>query len=556
MPTTPSNAGAGHAISGTVTGLSGSGLVLQNNAGDDLAIAADGSFRFLKPVASGRPYAVTVKSQPNGPLQTCSVSFGSGLVNDVAISNVSVVCSSRSFSVRGAVVGLSGSGLVLQNNGGDDLAIATDGAFRFPASVASTAGYAVTVRTQPTGPSQTCSVINASGTVVQTEVSDVTVLCATNSHTIGGIVSGLRGNGLVLMNNAGDDLTITANGAFQFTTPVASGANYWVTVKTQPQFPNMFCTVRQSYGGVASAAVTTVEVNCVQSVPTRLSSIQLQSDPDDRIGRGMNYGYTHANSVIGIRSLGGLLQVFVRGDQSWSGDFFIRTSPEKLRTGTFSEGLDWGGEGRGCSRSPGLFTIRSVEYVDDVLTAIDLTFEQHCEGSSAALRGQIYWTAYDNSVAPGPINPPPAGLWQPVAGAVPTSGNYVYLTSDPGDYIGLGRTYLYSPDSSPMRVFANKGTLSVGLIDGAWHGSFAAMEWVAQLRPGYYGDLVGYPFHNPAKGGLFSSGDGRACSSVRGWFAVDDATYVGAELKSIDLRFEQHCGTATPALRGKIHWVF
>ena len=73
-PTAP----ATYTIGGTVKGLKGSGLVLQNNVGDDLPIAADGRFTFTTPIARDAEYAVTVMSQPGSPTQTCTVNNGNG----------------------------------------------------------------------------------------------------------------------------------------------------------------------------------------------------------------------------------------------------------------------------------------------------------------------------------------------------------------------------------------------------------------------------------------------------------------------------------------------
>lgn len=80
--------------------------------------------------------------------------------------------------------------------------------------------------------------------------------------TIGGTVTGLSGIGLVLRNNAGDDLTIASNGAFTFATPVAGGAAYAVTVLTQPGNPAQVCTVSNGVGTVLAAIVTDVAVDC------------------------------------------------------------------------------------------------------------------------------------------------------------------------------------------------------------------------------------------------------------------------------------------------------
>ena len=54
-------------------------------------------------------------------------------------------------------------------------------------------------------------------------------------------------------------------------------------------------------------------------------------------------------------------------------------------------GLDWSGDGRGCNTLKGWFTVDSVTYVGSTLTAIDLRFEQHCEGGTTALHGAIHW---------------------------------------------------------------------------------------------------------------------------------------------------------------------
>ncbi len=181
-----------------------------------------------------------------------------------------------SFLVGGTVSGLAGSGLVLQNNGANDLSISADGTFSFTARVANGGAYAVTVNTQPSGPSQTCTVTSGSGTVSGSDVTNVTVACSTNTYTIRAAVSGLTGSGLVLQNNAGDDLSVAANGTYAFTTLVASGAAYAVTVKTQPTGPMQTCTVTGGTGTVAGADVT-ASVQCAAAyvLPTTATDVSL-----------------------------------------------------------------------------------------------------------------------------------------------------------------------------------------------------------------------------------------------------------------------------------------
>ena len=71
--------GSAYSIGGTVTGLTGWGLVLHNGV-EDLVVSAAGTFIFSTELASGTPYAVTVKSQPSAPAQVCMVTNGSGTV--------------------------------------------------------------------------------------------------------------------------------------------------------------------------------------------------------------------------------------------------------------------------------------------------------------------------------------------------------------------------------------------------------------------------------------------------------------------------------------------
>ncbi|MBP9112614.1 MAG: hypothetical protein KBF88_07375, partial [Polyangiaceae bacterium] len=210
-------------IGGAVSGLAGSGLVLQNNLGDDATINANGSFAFPTARESGTGYAVTVKTQPSNRTQVCTVTNGTGSVNAADVTNIGVTCVTTSFSVSATVSGLSGSGLVLQNNGGSNLAVGGNGVVTFSSSVLSGDAYAVTVLSNPSGPTQTCTVGNAAGTVGAANVTNVTVSCTTNKFAVGGNVSGLAGAGLVLQNNGGESLTVSASGTITFPTTLDSG---------------------------------------------------------------------------------------------------------------------------------------------------------------------------------------------------------------------------------------------------------------------------------------------------------------------------------------------
>src|ERR1035441_3160201 len=265
-----------YTIGGSASGLVGSGLVLQDNGVDSLTVSASGSFAFATPLTNGSSYAVTVATQPKNPAQTCVVTSGSGTVNGANVQSIAVACSTNGYTVGGAVSGLIGGGLVLQDNGGDGLASSAAGTLtRLPAgtctfsqTVGSGVAYAVTVKTQPTNPNQTCTVVGGSGTMGSANVTDVAVNCATSTFTVSGTVSGLAGSGLILQDNAGDDLPIPANGNFSFATAVASGATYAVTVKTAPTNPTQTCTITNGTGTIGAANITNVAVVCAVNTYT------------------------------------------------------------------------------------------------------------------------------------------------------------------------------------------------------------------------------------------------------------------------------------------------
>lgn len=163
-------------------------------------------------------------------------------------------------AIGGTVTGLAGTGLTLANNGGDPVAITENGPFAFATRVASGSAYAVTVTAQPVNPPQACTIVNGSGSAT-TDVTSIEVRCETGRYTIGGTVTGLEGDGLILRNNGGDDLAVTTSGGFTFAMTVAHGDAYDVTAFAQPTDPWQSCVITNGTG-IATAHVDTVSVAC------------------------------------------------------------------------------------------------------------------------------------------------------------------------------------------------------------------------------------------------------------------------------------------------------
>ncbi len=82
------------------------------------------------------------------------------------------------------------------------------------------------------------------------------------AYQVGGTVSGLSGT-VVLQDNGGDDLSVSASGGFTFATALAAGSAYNVTVQTNPA--GQTCSVANGSGTVGSSDITNIAVTCTTS---------------------------------------------------------------------------------------------------------------------------------------------------------------------------------------------------------------------------------------------------------------------------------------------------
>ena len=81
-------------LAGTVEGLQGEGLILQNNGDHDLSVDEDGEFWFDVTFPDGHEYDVTVLAVP--AQQNCHVNNGSGVIDGANVVDLDVQCSEAS----------------------------------------------------------------------------------------------------------------------------------------------------------------------------------------------------------------------------------------------------------------------------------------------------------------------------------------------------------------------------------------------------------------------------------------------------------------------------
>ena len=247
-----------YSLSGTVSGLSSTGLALTVNGSQVSVPSGATTIALTSSLASGAAYSVTVSTQPTGA--TCTVAAGTGAIASANVTDVAISCSANTYTVGGSITGLTLGGLVLVN-GADSTSIAANATqFTMTNRVTHGGSYAITVGTYPLP--RYCAVTRGSGTALN-DVTDVAISCSANTYTVGGSITGLTLGGLVLVNGA-DSTSIAANATqFTMTNRVTHGGSYAITVGTYP-LPR-YCTVTRG-SGTALNDVTDVAIICTTPV--------------------------------------------------------------------------------------------------------------------------------------------------------------------------------------------------------------------------------------------------------------------------------------------------
>jgi hypothetical protein len=143
--------------------------------------------------------------------------------------------------------------------------------------------------------------------------------------------------------------------------------------------------------------------------------------------------------------------------------------------------------------------------------------------------------------------------WAGLAGA----STFVYLdSSDVGDWIGRGETYLFTEADgvfSPT-VSAGNGRVQISYAsDDYWNFEFDAPD-PEPLAPGLYEGATRYPFNSSTGPGLSVSGAGRGCNTLTGEFLVHEAEFsVEGTLERFAVDFVQHCD-GDPPLFGAVRY--
>jgi len=301
-----------------------------------------------------------------------------------------------------------------------------------------------------------------------------------------------------------------------------------------------------------------------------IAGLYLESDPGDWIGGGSGTAIVKDGTQFAafVDPSQSTLQVAMPGGGTTYNLALDSGNGQPLAPGIYNRvaryfsqppgtpGLSFSGNFRSCNRVTGRFMILTAQFSGQSVQRFHARFEQHCEGFSAAMRGEVW---VDANGAP----PPPPGHMPPPPASPVTTFSYV---SDPGDLIGGGQSATMTLQSGVMaQAWARDGVpglevrvqtaTSFGPITTNWSLGFMGPSG-SRLQPGTYNNATIFPYSAPGVPGLYIWGNSHVCSSVSGSFVVTEADYgPQGEVLRFHATFEQHCNGATPALRGEIRIV-
>src|SRR5215216_3166320 len=162
----------------------------------------------------------------------------------------------------------------------------------------------------------------------------------------------------------------------------------------------------QAVGRVLVASIAAALTAAVLPAPALASSSDyaiMFSDPGDWIGGGSQRVFRTGDSSITMGGSPGYVSVNVSGGTF--GDYysmdFAAAPGQALAVGYYTHaqrapfreagrpGIDISGSGRGCNEISGLFQVKDIAFTGSTLTRLWILYEQHCEGGTAALFGEV-----------------------------------------------------------------------------------------------------------------------------------------------------------------------
>ena len=135
----------------------------------------------------------------------------------------------------------------------------------------------------------------------------------------------------------------------------------------------------------------------------------------------------------------------------------------------------------------------------------------------------------------------------------------LYFNSEWGDYIGAGKTRLYTDElgkySATTSGDGNTVRLSFDGLDGIWFTIDLAAANGQELAMGVYLNATRSPFNAADENGFDFSGDGRGCNNLEANFTIHEIEFdIDYTLLKLNLDFEQRCDNSSGLLKGTVRY--
>jgi hypothetical protein len=386
------------------------------------------------------------------------------------------------FQVSATVSGLTGAGLVLENNGTDDVVVSGNGVVSFSKRIASGAAYGVTVKTAPANPTQNCSVSNASGKIGGASVTNVAVSCATsltqdNARSVAIVAGRSAETVLQLASFVGEKLTyLSAHPAAQVVESCADPSKTKGGTATYSYSDNDQNGVL-SAGDTVTVAVDTCYSPSLSDYPTGSVIMTLSTPPAGSYALAVNAHAQFASFVLVDRTISGAL------DSTYTDSETARVVSAQVSASPLTI---VGASGGFFSQDTVTVQSAAVSKTADYVTAT-YTATLAADISSQAQKGRFQIST------PTPFS----GPFMSYTGIYPSAG----VEQIAGGATSLYLTAVNAPDNQLPQVTldsdgsGNLVALSLGL---PWNGPFSGFPWwephagavYPQDQPGYsYGTL-------------------------------------------------------------------
>jgi hypothetical protein len=172
----------------------------------------------------------------------------------------------------------------------------------------------------------------------------------------------------------------------------------------QPSYPLTPARIAARLGLIVLVVAGLIGVAAPAQAVVSLTAFTLDSEPGDTIGAGQSLTFASLSATVtATGDDAALTMTATDGTHNFSADLAAPTGgtlaqgttyPTTLAGDATNAGLDVSGDGRSCGSSTGTMTVHEITLdVSNAIATFAATYEQHCDGATPALFGELRFHA-------------------------------------------------------------------------------------------------------------------------------------------------------------------